>query len=211
MWEIFSVVSNSLWPHGLYNPWNSLGQNTGVGSLSLFQGIFPTQRSNPGLPHFRLILNQLNYMWSPKKGWDRVKDGRIGGCEVPISSQVHQKYVITILREHLLDTSGGPQPSNGTRKVPMQPDRTLERNGGIKVEMGWDWCPWGEAEGEENVPIQKSPLMVRGSVGTKRDFRESGKCSNWSVDGKIEKDLCTLCCNPAHPSLSYVSPGEEVG
>ena len=33
-----SVVSNSLWPHGLYSPWNSPGQNTGVGSLSLLQG-----------------------------------------------------------------------------------------------------------------------------------------------------------------------------
>ena len=30
-----------------YSPWNSLGQNTGVGSLSLLQGIFPTQRWNP--------------------------------------------------------------------------------------------------------------------------------------------------------------------
>ena len=38
-----SVVSNSLQPHGLYSPWNSPGQNTGVGSLSLLQGIFPTQ------------------------------------------------------------------------------------------------------------------------------------------------------------------------
>ena len=32
-----------------YNPWNSPGQNTGVGSLSLLQGIFLTQGSNPGL------------------------------------------------------------------------------------------------------------------------------------------------------------------
>ena len=42
-----SVVSDSLRPHGLYSPWNSPGQNTGVGSLSLLQGIFPTQGSNP--------------------------------------------------------------------------------------------------------------------------------------------------------------------
>ena len=42
---------NSLWPHGPYSPWNSPGQNTGVGSLSLLQGIFPTQGSNPGLLH----------------------------------------------------------------------------------------------------------------------------------------------------------------
>ena len=49
--ESDSVVSNFLGSHGLYSPWNSPGQNTGVGSLSLLQGIFPTQGSNPGLPH----------------------------------------------------------------------------------------------------------------------------------------------------------------
>ena len=59
--EICSVVSNSLWPHGLYNPWNSLGQNIGVGSLSLLQGIFQTQGWNPGLPHCRQILYQLSH------------------------------------------------------------------------------------------------------------------------------------------------------
>ena len=43
------VMSNSLRPHGLYSPWNSPGQNTRVDSLSLLQGIFLTQRSNPGI------------------------------------------------------------------------------------------------------------------------------------------------------------------
>ena len=62
--ESHSVVSDSLWPHGLYSPWNSLGQNTGVGSLSLLQGIFPTQGSNPGLPHCRWILYQLSHKGS---------------------------------------------------------------------------------------------------------------------------------------------------
>ena len=38
-----SVLFNSLRPYGLYSPWNSPGQNTEVGSLSLLQGIFPTQ------------------------------------------------------------------------------------------------------------------------------------------------------------------------
>ena len=33
--EGFSVVSDSLRPHGLYSPWTSPGQNNGVGSLSL--------------------------------------------------------------------------------------------------------------------------------------------------------------------------------
>ena len=36
-----------LQPHGLYSPWISPGQNTGMGSYSLLQGIFPTQGSNP--------------------------------------------------------------------------------------------------------------------------------------------------------------------
>ena len=58
--ESRSVMSDSLWPHGLYSPWNSLGQNTGVGSLSLLQRIFPTQELNPGLLHCRQILHQLS-------------------------------------------------------------------------------------------------------------------------------------------------------
>ena len=41
--ESDSVMSDSCDPHGLYSPWNSPGQNTAVGSLSLLQGIFPTQ------------------------------------------------------------------------------------------------------------------------------------------------------------------------
>ena len=47
------------------HPWNSLGQNTGVGSLSLLQGIFPTQRLNPGLPRYRQILYRLSHKGNP--------------------------------------------------------------------------------------------------------------------------------------------------
>ena len=64
--ESCSVVSDSLRPHGLPSPWNSPGQDTGVGSLSLLQGIFPTQESNQGLLHCRRILYQLSYQDSPK-------------------------------------------------------------------------------------------------------------------------------------------------
>ena len=63
--ENHSVVSDSLWPHGLWSPWNSPGQITGVGNLSLLQGIFPTQGSNPGLLHCRQILYQLSPKGSP--------------------------------------------------------------------------------------------------------------------------------------------------
>ena len=64
--ESRSVVSESLPRHGPYSPWSSPGQNTGVGSLSLLQGIFPTQGSNPGLPYCRWILYQLSRKGSPR-------------------------------------------------------------------------------------------------------------------------------------------------
>ena len=95
--ESRSVMSDSLRPHGLYSPWNSPGQNTGVGSLSLLQvsriagrfftswatgkpkntgvgslsllqRIFPTQEMNRGLLHYRRILYQLSYQGSPDRG-----------------------------------------------------------------------------------------------------------------------------------------------
>ena len=94
---------DSLGPHGLYSPWNSPGQNTGVGSISLpnpriasrsptmqtdsspaelqgkpnntgvgsvslLQGIFLTQELNQGLLHCRHILYQLSYQGSPGDG-----------------------------------------------------------------------------------------------------------------------------------------------
>ena len=62
--ESHSVMSKSLPPHGLYSPRNSPGQNTGVGSLSLLQGIFPTQGSNPGFLHSGRIFYQLSHKGS---------------------------------------------------------------------------------------------------------------------------------------------------
>ena len=59
--ESHSVMSDSLWPYGWHRPWNSPGQNTGVGNLSLLQEIFPTQGSNRGLLHCRQILYQLSH------------------------------------------------------------------------------------------------------------------------------------------------------
>ena len=40
---------------------DSSGKNTGVGSLSLLQGIFPTQGSNSSLPHCRQIPYRLSH------------------------------------------------------------------------------------------------------------------------------------------------------
>ena len=58
--------------YNIYSPWDSLGQNTGVGSLSLLQGIFPIQRSNPklgglGLPQ----INKVVFSGDPG-GWGQL-------------------------------------------------------------------------------------------------------------------------------------------
>ena len=61
-----SVVSDSLWPHGLQpprllHPWDFPGKSTGVGCHFLLQGIFPTQGLNPGLSHCRRMLYPLSH------------------------------------------------------------------------------------------------------------------------------------------------------
>ena len=58
--ESCSVMSDSFWVR------HSPGQNTGMGSLSLLQEIFPTQGPNPGLLHCRWILYQLSHQGSPR-------------------------------------------------------------------------------------------------------------------------------------------------
>ena len=53
-------------PPRLLCPWNSPGKNTGVGSHSLLQEIFPTEGLNPGLPHCKRILYCLSHQGSPR-------------------------------------------------------------------------------------------------------------------------------------------------
>ena len=65
-----SVMSSSLWPHGLYparllHPWNFPGKNTGVGCRFLLQEIFPTQGLNSRLQHCRQTLYRLSHQGSP--------------------------------------------------------------------------------------------------------------------------------------------------
>ena len=70
-WKSLSCVWLWEWPCEPmdYNPWVSPDQKTGVHSLSLLQGIFPTQGSNPGLPHCGWILYQLCHQWSLILEW----------------------------------------------------------------------------------------------------------------------------------------------
>ena len=64
-----SVMSDSLRPHGLQPtrllcPWDFPGNSTRVDCHFLLQGIFPTQQSNPGLPHCKQMLYHLSHQGS---------------------------------------------------------------------------------------------------------------------------------------------------
>ena len=62
-----STMSDSLQPSAsVLCPWNSPGNNTGVGRRSLLHGFFQTQRSNRSLLHCRRLLSDFYHQGSPK-------------------------------------------------------------------------------------------------------------------------------------------------
>ena len=89
--ESHSVVPDSLRPHGLYSLWNSIGQNTGVGSLSLLQGIFPTQGLNQGFLHCNWVQS-LSHVWLCDP-MDRSMPGLPVYHQLPEPAQMHVHQV----------------------------------------------------------------------------------------------------------------------
>ena len=63
--------------------WDSPGRNAGVGCHFLLRRIFPTQGSNPDLPHCRQILYHLSHQGSPKRilGWVAISSSRETHCQ----------------------------------------------------------------------------------------------------------------------------------
>ena len=132
--ESCSVVSNSLQPHGLQSPWNSPGQNTGVGLLSLLQGIFPTQGSNLGLPRCRWILYQLSHKGSPRilewvayrsssgssqprkwAGVSCISGGFFTNWAIREALAIHQPRLQQFVNWELPDVQAGFRKGRGTR------------------------------------------------------------------------------------------------
>ena len=135
--ESYSVVSNSLGPHWLYSPWNPPGQNTGVGNLSLLQGIFPTQGLNPGLPHCGQILYQLShkgrprilewvaYPFSSQSSWprNRIRSPALQAdslpAELPGKAKRGDSPVVQWLGSH--PSPEGDMGSNPSQETPCKP------------------------------------------------------------------------------------------
>ena len=68
----------TLWPHGLYSPWNSPGHDTGVGSCSFLQWIFLIQEPNQGLLYCRRILLPVELPGQSKVAPDEASTHNLG-------------------------------------------------------------------------------------------------------------------------------------
>ena len=92
-------MSDSLSPHG-YSPWKSLGQNTGVGSLSLLQGIFPTQESKP--PSY--ICRQVLYT---RTTWEAPQVLNIILIKIKKPNHLLGSIIVQLLFRHPLNLKAG--------------------------------------------------------------------------------------------------------
>ena len=109
-----SVVSDCLWPHGLYSPQNSPGQNTGAGSCSLLQGIFPTQELKPGLLYCRRILYQRSHKGSPGiLEWIAIPISR-GSSQPGIRPRSPLLQAVSLPREAHREACGPYFPNQGS-------------------------------------------------------------------------------------------------
>ena len=137
-------MSDSLWPHGLYSPCNSLGQNTGMGSCSLLWGIFPTQGWKPGLPHCWRILYQLSYQESPiSRPWCDPWVGKICWRRDGLPTPVFLGFVGGSAGKEPAYNVGGLGSILGLGRSPREGKGYLLQYSGLENSMD---SPWGQKE-----------------------------------------------------------------
>ena len=153
--KVYSVVSDSLWPLGLYSPWNSLDQNTGVCSHCLLQGIFPTQGLDTGLLHCGQILYQLSHQGSPISFimfWIYLWKPQCSRCMVPtamaVDKSIHEKH--------------GEWEGTRTRRETVELQCSVPRR--KSWQQGWRSATMGECNQEQQFPeTKKVPAKCKGA------------------------------------------------
>ena len=88
------------------------------GSLSPLQGIFPTQGSNPGLPHCRWILYQLRHQGSPKGREKRLQPEALRSlCMLSLSTPDGRPEEGLWAHQLLAVSTGQPPPGHSQPQV----------------------------------------------------------------------------------------------
>ena len=123
----------------LHRSWNSPGQNGGEGGLSLLQGIFATQGSNPCLPHCRRILHQLSHQGSPK-GASFLSQRKINEIITLPEGQRQQHWGKRNWRRQRLYRGGKrKEVKKKKRKNKRKKNKGLEEKGGMTTAITTKW------------------------------------------------------------------------
>ena len=197
-WEAqsHSVVSNCLWPHGLSSPWNSPGQNTGVGSCSLLQQIFLNQGSNPGLQPRSPTLQVDSLPSEPPENPKNTGVGRLSLLQGIFPTQelnwglLHCRQILYQLSHRgsprILEWVAYPFSSRSSR--PRSWTRVSWTAGGFLTNWATrEWC------------------VV--SLGSERSWLSVRQVSLHAVGGLGLRRLSTLTPTCEPPAVSSVSPG----
>ena len=130
---------------GLLCSWNSVGKNTGLGCHFLLQGIFPTQGSNVGLPHFRQTLYHLSHQGSPNSIFK--KDCKYRGFP---GGSVGKESICNA--GDLGSISGLGRSSGGGHGNPLQYS-CLENPHGQRSLV--NYSPWGHKKSDTNEQLNE--------------------------------------------------------
>ena len=191
--ESRSVVSDSLQPHGLYSPWNSLGQNTGVGSLSLLQGIFPTQgfftswATREVLSMNVCILKCWTKEWVSRSPRQRVWGQRLAG--LPPEPLFQTELFIILPQPYFICQNPRKHPNQkywASETVGRQLKRTIQKNRLSERKLifpgGWQWL----RQPPERLLSWEALVCIPASKSSKRIKRRDLRWGNWGSRAETE-------------------------
>ena len=155
--------------------WNSTGQNTGVGSFSLLQRIFPTQELNQDLLHCKQILYQMNYQASPKFNSDDhyIYYCRRKGIALIVNKRVRNAVLRPNLKnDRMISVHFQGKPFNITAIQVYAPTRNAE-----EAEVEWFYEDLQDLL--ELTPRKRCPFHYRGLECKSRKSRDT--CRNRKI------------------------------
>ena len=174
----------------LYSPLNSPGQNTGVGSCSLLQGIFPTQGYKPGLPHCRWILYELSTREAPKIVLLTPETSAMSGevcctLEVRVSKWKRLRPITDSLgRDRILWVI-----SDGKRPLPVWRG-ARKRGSDFQHHVSCAMMPWTSEHPPHDVLLSEAGSRLQWKLKVNARLREGGlgvplqHHDNKGIDGK---------------------------